>query len=132
MKRTLICLAVSGLASPAVAQPPRIAVPLTAAEGYGPCSTAVVRGLDRADAFLAVRSGPSTRHRALARLGNGTNVFACVRRGDWFGIVFAPESGQVDCGVLHPVRVNAHYSGPCRSGWVHERYLAGYADWVSP
>jgi hypothetical protein len=132
MKRVLICLAASSLGSPAAAQPPRIPVPLAAAEGYGPCSTAAVRGLNRADAFLAVRSGPSVRHHALARLGNGANVFACVRRGDWFGIVFAPESRQVDCGVLRPRRVNAYYSGPCRSGWVHERYLGGYADWVSP
>jgi hypothetical protein len=91
-----------------------------------------VRGLGRAGAFLAVRSGPSARHRALARLGEGADVFACARQGDWFGIVFAPASGRRDCGVLQPRRANAVYSGPCRSGWVHERYLGGYADWVSP
>jgi hypothetical protein len=132
MKHALVCVAAACLASSAVAQPPRVAVPLTAAEGYGPCSTAVVRGLGRPDPLLAVRSGPSARHRALARLGNGADVFACVRRGDWFGIVFSPESGQIDCGVLQPRRMNGYYSGPCRSGWVHERYLGGYADWVSP
>jgi len=131
MRRALVCLAAAGLASSAGAQP-RVPVPLIAAEGYGPCSTAVVRDLDGAGAFLAVRSGPSARHRSLARLANGANVFACVRRGNWFGIVFAPESGRMDCGVLQPRRVNAFYSGPCRSGWVHERYLGGYADWVSP
>jgi hypothetical protein len=132
MKRALIYLAVSGLASPADAQPPPVPVPLAAAEGYGPCSTAVVMGLDRPGAFLVVRSGPSARHRNIARLGNGADVFACVRRGDWFGIVFAAEVGRIDCGVLRPRRVTAYYSGPCRSGWVHERYLGGYADWVSP
>lgn len=132
MKRALACAAAASLASSAAAQPPRVPVPLIAAEGYGPCSTAAVIGLRRAGAFLAVRSGPSARHRALARLGNGANVFACVRQGNWFGIVFAPESGRMDCGVLQPRRVNAYYSGPCRSGWVHERYLAGYSDWVSP
>jgi hypothetical protein len=132
MKRVLLCLAVSSLASPAAAQPPRIPVPLAAAEGYGPCSTAAVTGLNRTDALLAVRSGPSDRYRVLARLVDGANVFACVRRGDWFGIVFAGQSGPVDCGVTEPRQVNAYYSGPCRSGWVHERYLGGYADWVSP
>jgi hypothetical protein len=125
-------VAAASLASPAAAQPPRVPVPLIAAEGYGPCSTAIVRGLDRAGAFLVVRSGPSARHRMLARLGNGAHVFACVRRGNWFGIVFAPEPGGMDCGVIEPRRVNAFYSGPCRSGWVHEHYLGGYADWVSP
>jgi hypothetical protein len=132
MKRILICVAASSLASSAVAQPPRVPVPLTAAEDYGPCSTAVVGNLAGTGASLAVRSGPSARHRALARLANGANVFACVRQGNWFGIVFAPGSGQVDCGVVQPRRVNAFYSGPCRSGWVHEHYLGGYADWVSP
>ena len=132
MKRALICVAAASLASAADARPPRVAVPLIAAEGYGPCSTASVIGLSGAGAFLAVRSGPSPRHRALARLANGANVFACVRQGNWFGIVFAPESGGMDCGVLRPQRANAVYSGPCRSGWVHERYLGGYADWISP
>lgn len=132
MKRALVCAAAASLASSAAAQPPRVPVPLIAAEGYGPCSTAIVRGLDRAGAFLAVRSGPSARQRALARLGNGEHVFACVRRGNWFGIVFVPGSGGMDCGVLQPRRVNAFYSGPCRSGWIHEHYLGGYADWVSP
>ena len=132
MKHALVCVVAASLASSAAARPPRVPVPLIAAEDYGPCSTATVIGLDRAGAFLAVRSGPSPRHRALARLGNGAAVFACVRQGNWFGIVFAPASGLLDCGVLRPRRANAFYSGPCRSGWVHERYLAGYADWVSP
>ena len=132
MKRALVCVAAASLASSAAAQPPRVPVPLIAAEGYGPCSTASVIGLERAGAFLAVRSGPSVRYRELAQLGNGADVFACVRQGNWFGIVFVPESGRMDCGVLEPRRANAYYSGPCRSGWVNERYLGGYADWVSP
>jgi len=125
-------MAAASLASSAAARPPRVPVPLIAAEGYGPCSTATVIGLGRPGAFLAVRSGPSVRHRALARLTNGAQVFACVRQGNWLGIVFAPESARRDCGVLQPRRANAVYSGPCRSGWVYERYLAGYADWISP
>jgi len=132
MRRLLVCAAAASLASAAAARPPGVPVPLIAAEGYGPCSTATVRGLAPADPLLTVRSGPSVRHRALARLGNGAAVFACFRQGDWFGIVFAPASGGLDCGVLRPRRSDAFYSGPCRSGWVHERYLVGYADWVSP
>ena len=132
MKHALVCMAAASLASSAPAQPSGVPVPLIASEDYGPCSTAAVVGLDRSGALLAVRSGPSLRHRALARLRNGAAVFACVRRGSWFGIVFAQQSGGMDCGVLQPTRVNAFYSGPCRSGWVHGAYLSGYADWVSP
>lgn len=132
MKRALICLLLSATALPAAAQPPRVPVPLIAAEGYGPCSTAFVMGLNRADPLLSVRSGPSARHRTIARLGNGANVFACVRQGAWFGIVFPPDGGRMDCGVLQPRRANSNYAGPCRSGWVHEHYLGGYADWISP
>jgi len=132
MKLVIACFVASGLASSGAAQSPRVPVPLVAAEGYGPCSTAAVAGLTAPDALAAVRSGPSTRQRVLARLGNAANVFACVRRGDWFGIVFAPQGGPSDCGVTQPRRRNGIYSGPCRSGWIHERHLVGYADWVSP
>lgn len=132
MRVGLVCLTIAALVSPANAQAPQVPVPMTAAEDYGPCSTAYVHGLEAPGAFLAVRSGPSTRYAELARLTNGRNVFACTRRGNWFGIVFDP-AGRADCGVLAPRRTSAPaYAGPCRSGWVHGRYLGGYADWISP
>lgn len=132
MRVGLICMAAVALAAPAEAQAPRVPVPMDADESYGPCSTAYVYDLERPGEFLAVRSGPSVRYRELARLQNRQNVFACVRRGNWFGIVFDP-TGRNECGVLAPRQANAAaYTGPCRSGWVYERYLGGYADWVSP
>lgn len=132
MKNGLVFPILLSLATPATAQAPRVPVPMAADESYGPCSTAYVYGLERPGDVLAVRSGPSTRYRELARLPNGRNVFACIRRGDWFGIVFDPAGGT-DCQVLEPRRTTVpSYAGPCRSGWVHERHLGGYADWISP
>lgn len=117
----------------AAAAPPLPGLPVPLVPGdYGPCSTAEVANLRRGD-LLSVRSEPSSRSRLLARLRNGQAVYACVRRGDWFGIVFERGARRTGCNVYeHPRRVASVYIGPCRSGWVHEHYLRGYADWVSP
>lgn len=133
---SLVGIAVSA----APAQAPRVPVPIYGgSDSYGPCSTAQVMGVDRPGDLLNVRAGPSMRHPILARLPNGRNVYACTRRGNWFGIVFAIPPGPFastpgpgDCNVLAPRRTNSSYRGPCRSGWVHEAYLVGYADFISP
>ena len=137
MTRFALCLAaslaVSLAAAPAAAQRPRVPVPLTATEGYGACSNAFVQGVEGTDGFLAVRAGPSRRDRILARLPEGRGVYACVRDGNWFGIIFERERGETRCAhVLTPQRADSLYRGPCPSGWVHFNYLAGYADWISP
>jgi hypothetical protein len=111
---------------------PREPVPLYADSDLPPCSTATIANLEARDGFLSVRAGPSRRERELARLSNGDAVFACVRDGDWFGIVFERPGENTGCGVDQPVRVARDYAGPCRSGWVYERYIVGYADWISP
>ena len=120
------------IVAPAAAQTPRMPVPLLASESYGPCSTAFVRGLEGTDGFLSVRAGPSRRERELARLRNGQHVYACFRDGDWFGIVFERGAAGACAELLRPRRSDGFYRGRCGSGWVHERYLAGYADFVSP
>jgi hypothetical protein len=133
MKRLVICLAVSLAATPAAAQRPRVPVPLTAAEDYGACSTAQIRAPLGTDGLVSVRAGPSRRERALAHLPDERDVYACVRRGDWFGIVFEKVRGGTQCAdVVLPRRANGVYRGPCLSGWVHYNYLVGYADWISP
>jgi hypothetical protein len=133
MKRHWAWIASVLTVTPAAAQAPRVPVPLIAAEGVGACSGASVIGLEGTDGFLAVRAGPSRRERELARLRQGQVVYACVRRGDWFGIVFERVPGERRCAhILEPQRRNGVYRGPCGSGWVHANYLGGYADWVSP
>jgi hypothetical protein len=133
MKRLTLCLAALLAAAPATAQRPRLPVPLNATEGYGACSNAFVQGVPGTDGFLAVRAGPSRRERILARLPDGQGVYACVRHGDWFGIIYEQRRGETRCAhVLAPQRESSLYRGPCPSGWVHFNYLAGYADWISP
>lgn len=117
----------------AVAQPQiRPRVPVVVAVPQMGCSTATVYNLEGTDGFLAVRAGPSVRERQMTRLYNGDDVFACIRRGNWFGIVFAPRGRAVECGVLRPWRAALAYTGPCHSGWVHYDYLSAYADFISP
>lgn len=132
MKRLLPAAILIGMASPAVARAPRVPVPIGGMDGYPACSTATIMNLGRADPHLSVRAGPSARERVLARLRNGDPVFACVRRGQWFGIVFAPPGRRTGCDVDRPRRAARAYAGPCRSGWVHYDYIGGYADWISP
>jgi len=120
------------MAAPAFAQAPRVPVPIAGGSDYPACSTATIMNLGRADPFLSVRAGPSARERQLARLRNGDSVFACVRRGQWFGIVFEHPGRRTGCNVDRPRRAARAYAGPCRSGWVHYDYIGGYADWISP
>ena len=123
----------AGAAMPSFAQAPRVPVPIVGDVDYPACSTATIMNLRPADPLLSVRAGPSARERVIARLRNGEAVFACVRRGNWFGIVFEHPDRRTGCGVdRSQPRTERAYSGPCRSGWVHYDYIGGYADWVSP
>ncbi len=91
---------------------------------YDACGgSGVVTGLNpNGDGFLAVRSGPGTRFVMLDKIHNGHPIFFCDERGNWIGIVYSWDEG-VDCGVGSPVSRRQTYNGPCRSGWVHRRYV---------
>ena len=134
MRSLLPCAILIGMASPIAAQGPRVPVPIHGGidDGTTACSTATIANLEPAGETLSVRAGPSSRERELTRLRNGDPVFACVRRGDWFGIVFDHPGQRTECDVMRQYRATAPYAGPCRSGWVYERYIFGYADWISP
>lgn len=136
MQQFLPCLAAAAamvMPAPAAAQLPRFPVPLNANEGYGACSTAQVVNLTgRRAAFVSVRSGPSRRQRELGRLPFGRDVYACVRHGNWLGILYERRPGERRCAyVLEPQRATTNYRGPCGSGWVHYNYLGGVADFIS-
>lgn len=133
MKHILFCLAPAVLAAPVAAQTPRFPVPLNANEGYGACAIAQVVNLSgRRAAFVSVRSGPSQRQRELGRLPFGRDVYACVRYGNWLGILYERRPGERRCAyVLAPQRTTTNYRGPCGSGWVHSNYLGGVADFIS-
>jgi hypothetical protein len=53
-------------------------------------------------------------------------VLACDAQGDWTGIVFAGPGETVDyCALNRRIARPTEYQGPCRSGWVRSRDLAG-------
>ncbi|ODS00632.1 integron [Methyloceanibacter methanicus] len=111
----------------ALAQQPEIPVLAGGEADFDACgSQGVVRGLDPSgDGFLAVRSGPSSKHAVLDRVYNGAILNLCDQRGRWLGVVYSHET--MDCGVGTPWPRRDAYSGPCRSGWVFRKYVADYA-----
>ncbi len=121
------CL-VATLGSAAVAQPaPRLDVPVMAGgeEDLDACgSSGRIAGLNpRGDGFLSVRSGPGGKpYREIDRLHNGNAVIVCDEQGPWLAVVYG-RSPDDDCGVGTPWPTRKPYAGPCRSGWVHSRYV---------
>jgi hypothetical protein len=77
------------------------------------------------DNYLAVRALPATTAREKDRLGPGAELWICDEAGDWMGVVYDPDAleGAGDCGVGTPSDRVRLYPGPCRSGWVHSRYV---------
>lgn len=75
--------------------------------------------------LLAVREGPGTHYRQLDELDNGHGVHLCdgAEDSEWVGVVYAPADANVDCGVSSPAPEHRPYAGPCRSGWVHMKWV---------
>ncbi len=81
-----------------------------------------IKGLKpRGDNFLSVRSGPGTSYKELYRLTSSETFAMCDFRNGWYGIVL--NSGRDDCGTNSLLPTKRAYKGPCRSGWVHERFV---------
>ena len=102
---------------------PTVPVMITANEDSDACGmTGVARGLDpRGDGFLAVKAGPGLRYKRIDRLYNGDQVYICGISGRWFAIVYTRD--RTDCNVSTPWARSMAYTGPCRSGWAHKRWI---------
>jgi hypothetical protein len=86
-------------------------------------SIAVVKRLDPAgDNFLSVRSGPGATYREIDRLKTKDNVIICGEKGVWFAAIY-PWSNKSDCKVGTPWPKRAPYTGPCKSGWIHSKFV---------
>lgn len=117
----MLVLAVAGTPDRQQAARPEVPVMLLA-DGLDPCGLGVVKGLKAGgDGFLSVRARPSAQGRELGRLRNGDEVYMCADKGDWIGIVYSRPRG--DCGVTSAAARSAAYAGPCKSGWVHRRWV---------
>jgi hypothetical protein len=78
--------------------------------------------VSRVQSTVTVRTGPGLNFGAVDRLGPGTRVWLCDRKGRWLGVVYGPE--LKDCGVSTPTAARRSYSGTCASGWIFEKYIA--------
>jgi hypothetical protein len=94
-------------------------------ENFDACqSNGVIVGLDpNGDGFLSVRSGPGGRpYREIDRVYNGQQVMVCGEQGSWYPVVYTSKQ-SLECNVSSPWAVRQAYTGPCRYGWVHRRYV---------
>ena len=103
-----------------------------------------VAGLKKnGDGFVSVRSAPDPKAAERDRLTTGRHVYAINPADDWKKATFLaviylddPQAGSEEfekkCGVDNPPKPDAprrrNYTGPCKSGWVHKRFLQVLAD----
>ncbi len=88
----------------------------------------IARLAPKGDNFLSVRGGPDSKRQELDRLRAGTHVMICDKRGRWLGIVYTTQGTTTDCGVSSPRTERSPYTGPCRSGWVFDRFVDVVAE----
>lgn len=131
MRRQLIAALAVSVATLATAQAeepgrrPEVPVIIEATE-LDPCSNGVVVGLNPAgDGFLAVKSGPGLTYARIDKLYNGEEVYVCGGKGDWLAIVYSRRTRA--CNVMQQWTRTLPYTGPCKSGWAHRRWIEIYA-----
>jgi hypothetical protein len=82
-------------------------------------ATGIVAGLKPVPGnVLSVRAGPGVEFTRIGELRPGDRVWLCDRKDGWLGIVYGEN-----CGVSTPIAERAPYTGPCKAGWVSERYV---------
>jgi hypothetical protein len=106
----------------------RVPVVIEATPGSGAaCGKGVVFDLDpHGDGFLAVKSGPGLQFLRIDKLYNGEEVYLCAQSGPWYGIVYTREAQ--DCNVDRAWPLSEPYTGPCRHGWAHGRWIKAIAS----
>jgi hypothetical protein len=127
-----IVLGVAALSGTAHADSNRPTVPVVVGHDgpdYDACaSSGTVERLDpHGDGFLAVRAGPSSSYATIGKLYNAKDIIICDEKGDWYGIVYAPGRDIGICNVTTPWHRPMPYTGPCRSGWVHKKWIGNLA-----
>ena len=102
---------------------PSVPVMIQASPSSDACfGTGKVGGLNPSgDNFLAVRGGPGLQFSRIDKLRNGDQVYLCTESNNWYGIVYT-KTGQ-NCKVSTPWQKSLPYTGPCRSGWIHKRWI---------
>ena len=93
-------------------------------------STGTVQGLDKShDGFLSVRSGPGAQYPERSRVRNGQILIICNNKSNRPWLIIIVEIGSIaKCFPRNIPAASKPYSGPCRSGWVNEKYVGNFAD----
>ena len=129
-KLLLITVALGALTTVTAAN--RLTVPVIVGgsdDGDACPGTGVVEGLNfHGDGFLAVEAGPGLSFDRIDKLYNGAQVHICEHRGEWLAIVYSRSGYWTErCNVSSPWPRALPYTGPCRSGWVHRRWVGSLA-----
>lgn len=94
-----------------------------------PCGSAGKPKLRDPDAKLNVRAGPDKSYRVIAQIAPDESFSICgTSRGGWLAIVVHPSTGKKDCGLSEAEPDTRPYEGPCKYGWIAERYSGVFAD----
>lgn len=120
----VLCGALLPAALAAAAPPRAVPVQVGGEEFLDACgSLGRVHGLKAdGDGFLAVREGPGAQYAMTDKLSENRAVFMCGERGEWVAVVYG-DKRLGGCGVTSPIARRQPYRGPCKSGWVHGRWI---------
>ena len=96
------------------------------------------------DGYVSVRAAPSTEAAELDRLTASRRIIALTPPTDWdaarfIGVIYPAGGGDATTASLYEVcdvseipptapPFDRPYTGPCRSGWVHKRFIEVLAD----
>lgn len=143
---TLLVGTAPSRAGEVAAQPVRITPPVENGKAlFSGEAIARIVGLRKGgDGFVSVRAAPSTKAAELDRLTASRLVIALTPATSWdaasfIGVIYPAGGGDAASPSLHEVcgvsetpptapPFDRPYTGPCRSGWVHKRFIEVLAD----
>ena len=137
---------VSSRAEDVAAKPVRITSPVEDGRAlFSGGAVARIVGLRKGgDGFVSVRAAPSIKAAEIDRLTASRRVIALTPPTSWddarfIGVIYPAEGDDGASLSLHEVcgvsevpptapPFDRPYTGPCRSGWVHKRFIEVLAD----
>jgi len=75
---------------------------------------------------VKIYSAPDEKSNIKDLISKKILVSVCDSSDGWFGIVYSADE-NVRCGTGSPIKTRQAYEGPCKSGWVKESNLGGWA-----
>jgi hypothetical protein len=88
-------------------------------------------GSVKVDDFLALKAGPGLDFPRIAKLRNGQMLIICNDQHGpkgWMAVIVEDDRGIAACFPGHSDMRPGPYAGPCKAGWVSEKYVGNLAD----